>query len=165
MIQYVLPKISCKQVYNCFKLTVLPNSKSVLKSTPVVVQSTTTKRSCIILVQKFCSFKCYNSALDHLQNMNKVLCNLMGKTFGEVIQNSVYGGDKTWFQACGNGKAGVFGSHVKKKHENKDSNSWVSNKMHCTGYIAGWNVPTIFFLKGKSRFHHFTDKWLMDDGE
>ena len=43
MIQCVLQKLSCKQVYNCFKLTVLPNNKSVLKSTPVVAQSTTTK--------------------------------------------------------------------------------------------------------------------------
>ena len=51
MIQDVLPKLSCKQVYNCFKRTFLPNNKSVLKSIPVVAQSTTTKRSVIIVVQ------------------------------------------------------------------------------------------------------------------
>ena len=95
IIQYFLTKISCKQVYNCFKITVLPNSKSVLKSTPVVEQSNTTKRSFIILVQHFLWFKCYNSALDRLQQLSKVLCNLMGKTFGEFIQNLVYGGEKT----------------------------------------------------------------------
>ena len=36
MIQDVLPKLSCNQVYNCFKIIVLPKNKSVLNSTPVV---------------------------------------------------------------------------------------------------------------------------------
>jgi hypothetical protein len=36
--------------------------------------------------------------------------------------------------------------------------------MFRTGSIAGCTGPTIFFLEGKSRRRHFTNKWLMDNG-
>jgi hypothetical protein len=36
--------------------------------------------------------------------------------------------------------------------------------MYRTGSIAGCTGPTIFLLEGKSRRHHFTDKWLVDNG-
>ena len=71
MIQDVRPKISRKQVYNCFKQTFLPNNNSILNSTPVVTQITTTKRSGITVVQKFHWLKCYNGVLDRLQYLNK----------------------------------------------------------------------------------------------
>lgn len=164
MIQDLLSKLSLKQVYSCFKQTVFPNKKSILKLTPVVAQNTTTNWSGITVVQQFRWFECYNSALDTLRHINEGVCNLTGKTFGEFIQNFVYGGDETWFQACGNGKSRVFVSHGKKKHEKKDSESRVSIKMYLTGSIDVCTGPTIFFLGGKSRHHHFTDKWLMDNG-
>ena len=43
IIQDVLTKLSLNQVYNCFKRTILPNNKSVLKSTTVVSQRNTAK--------------------------------------------------------------------------------------------------------------------------
>jgi hypothetical protein len=114
MIQDVLPKLSREQVYNSFKRKILAKNKSVLKAKPVVAQSTTTKRSGITVGQKFRWFKCYNGVLDRLRQLNKGVCNLTGNTFGEVIQNFIYGGDETCFQACGNGKVKVFSSRGKK---------------------------------------------------
>ena len=90
--------------------------------------------------------------------------NLTGKTFGEVIQNFVYGGDDTCFQSCGNGKARVFGSYGKKKHKKKTSDSQVSITMYCNGSISGCTGPTILFLEGKSHRLHFTYEWLTDNG-
>jgi hypothetical protein len=37
--------------------------------------------------------------------------------------------------------------------------------MYRTGSITGCTGQMIFLLEGKSRCHHFTDKWLMDNGE
>ena len=92
------------------------------------------------------------------------MCNLTGNNLGEVIHKFIYDVNKTCFQACGNGKARVFGRHGKKNHENKNSYSRVSITMYHTCSISGCTGPTLFFLKGKSLICHFKDKWLIDNG-
>jgi hypothetical protein len=70
MIQDVLPKLTHRQAYNLLKHMMVPNNKYVLKSKLVVAQSTTTKRSGIIIGQKFCWFKYYHGTLGCLQQLN-----------------------------------------------------------------------------------------------
>jgi hypothetical protein len=62
--------------------------------------TTTTKRSGITLSQQFRWHTTYDSALDELRRRNTGLCNKTGKTFGELIQHFIVGGDETCFMPC-----------------------------------------------------------------
>ena len=73
---------------------------SLVKSTAI-----TTIRSAITVEQQFYWHYIYESCLDKLRDVNKGLCKKSGKSFGEVIQHFIIGGDESNFMASANGNA------------------------------------------------------------
>ena len=86
----------------------------------VKAQATTTKRSAITVTQQYRWHTTYESVLDELRRHNTGLCKHTGKTFGEVIDHFVVGGDETCLLASG-GSVHIIGDKDKKKHELKSA--------------------------------------------
>jgi hypothetical protein len=114
----------------------------------VKAQATTTKRSTITVSQLFCWFKIYGNALNELCKRNVGTCNQTGKTFGELSQHFVVGGDETCILSRA-GELMIVGSMDQKKHEKAIADSRVSMTLYCTGSIAGTQGPTIAVMAGK----------------
>jgi hypothetical protein len=130
----------------------------------MTAQATSTKRSAITVPQQFHWLWTYNGCLDDLRRRNLGVCNLTGKTFGELIRHFIFGGDETCMQACANGVVKVVGSAGRKIHEKKTNDSRILITMYHTGNIADVTGPTIFLLEGKRKHEGFTDKFLVDHG-
>ena len=95
---------------------VLRKSEKV-KNSLVVAQSTTTKRSVITIDQQFRWHKTIEYAYGELCSRNKGVCTKTGKSFGEVMQHFIVGGDESCFMVSANGDCRVIGSVGKAKHE------------------------------------------------
>jgi hypothetical protein len=108
------PSLKQKQASECFNHTIQPNNKDLLMQNDVKAQVTTTKRSAITVLQQFCWFKTYGNALDELRKCNVGTCNQTGKTFGELIQHFVVGGDKTCIMSSA-GELTIVGSTPRHK--------------------------------------------------
>jgi hypothetical protein len=119
-----------------------------LTQNDVKAQATTTKRSAITVSQQFCWFKTYGNALHEIRKRNVGTCNQTGKTFGELIQHFVVGGDETCIMSSA-GELMIVGSMDRKKHEKAIADSRVSMSLYCTGSIAGTQGPTIAVMAGK----------------
>jgi hypothetical protein len=102
--------------------------------------------------------------LRELRERNTGKCRLSGKTFGELIQYFISGGDETCFMACEEGTVRVIWSAGRKQHEKKTYDSRVSTTIYRTGTVAGDTGPTTFFMKGIYRKNGFTDTWLVKHG-
>lgn len=79
----------------------------------VKAQLTTTKRTGINLAQQFRWHNYFDSELDFLRAMNTGL-SACGKTFGELIDHFILGGDETGMIA-NDGKAEIVGDKDRKK--------------------------------------------------
>jgi hypothetical protein len=113
-----------------------------------VAQATTTKRSGITLSQQFHWHTMYDSALNELRCRNTGVCNLTGKTFGELIHHFIVGGDETCFMGCEQGTVKVIAAAGRSKHEKKTHDSRASISMYQTGSVAGDTGPTVFLMAG-----------------
>ena len=96
LVQDIDPHLSRTQARQTFSRTIRPNHPNLLKPKTMTAQATTTKRSAITVPQQFRWLRTYNSCLDDLRRRNMGVCNLTGKTFGELIRHFIFGGDETW---------------------------------------------------------------------
>ena len=156
------PQLSRDQARFHLHRTLLKNHPNQVKAKPKSAQPTTTKRSAITMSQQFRWHTTYGSALDVLRTRNTGVCRLSGKSFGELIQYFVVGGDETYLMACEEGTILVISSAGRKKHEKKSHDSPISITMYRTGSVAGDTGPTIFLLEGKKKKQGFTDSFLID---
>jgi hypothetical protein len=164
LVQDISSHLSRTQARQTFSRTIRPNHPNILKPKTMTAQATTAKRSAITVPQQFRWLRTYYGCLDDLRRRNLGVCNLTGKTFGELIRHFIFGGDETCMQACANGVVKVVGSAGRKKDEKKTNDSRVSITMYRTGNIADVTGPTIFLLEEKRKHEGFTDKFLVDHG-
>ena len=92
------------------------------------------------------------------------MCNKTGKSFGELTDRFILGGDNTNLIADADGDLRIVGEKEKKKHEKKVANYRGSITMYRTGIAAGHNDPTVFLLKGKKRKSGFNETFLRQEG-
>jgi hypothetical protein len=86
-----------------------------------------------------------------------------GKSFGEVMEHFVLGGDEMCFLASA-GDVHIIGDRRKKKHEITTANSRVSTTVYRTGCCSGATGPTAFLPPGQRRQTGFTDEFLEKHG-
>lgn len=158
------PQIAPEQARNYVKRTFKKMAKGRLKPRPVKAQKTTSKRSQITAAQQYRWLTNYQKALTFLREKNTGLCNETGKTFGEVIDHFIVGGDETNLQADDAGNLYIFGETGRKKHEKRAGEFRTSITMYRTGTPAGHNGPTAFVLKGKNKLKGVTDSFLRAEG-
>ena len=163
LIAEVNPNLSFQQSSNYFDRTFKKLHKDEIKAKPVKAQKTTSKRSMITVEQQYRWFKTYGEGVDYLRRMNTGTCNKTGKTFGEVIEHFIIGGDETGFQAS-DGEVYVIGEKGVAKHEKKLVDSRVSITMYRLGSIGGSDGPVFFLMTGKQRKPAFTDNFLRNHG-
>uniref|UniRef100_A0A7S2XM23 Uncharacterized protein n=1 Tax=Attheya septentrionalis TaxID=420275 RepID=A0A7S2XM23_9STRA len=159
LVQQVVPALDRKQAAQVFKRTILPHFSHLLKQNPQKAQATTTKRSAITVQQQFRWFQTYDGALNELRRRNTGVCNLTGKTFGELIHHFIFGGDEACMMASSGGLM-IIGSKDRKKHERAIADSRVSMSVYRIGNVAGTQGPTIMIMSGKRRRKGFTDAYL-----
>jgi hypothetical protein len=100
LVQELALSLLQEQARRPLKRTLIPHHPEQVKHNPVVAQATTrTKRSTITLEQQFCWHTTYEGALNELRERNMGKCRLTGKTYGELIQYFISGGDETCFMA------------------------------------------------------------------
>ena len=118
------PKLSLLQSKNHYHHTFIKKHADRLKQKTVKAQKTTSKRSQCTVAQQFRWFKLYEKALCFLQTKNTGVCNVTGKSFGELIDHFILGGDETNFIADADGDLNlrIVGEKGKKKHEKKVAN-------------------------------------------
>jgi hypothetical protein len=126
-------------------------------------QATTTKWSAITVAQQFRWHTMYEAGLNQLRERNTGVCNLTGKTFGELIRHFIVGGDETCMHASA-GHTYVIGSTGRKKHEKILHDSRCSITMYRTGSVAGDTGPTIFLMAGERIRSNFNDAMLKRNG-
>jgi hypothetical protein len=163
-IQQLQPEIGPKQAQNYYSRTFKKRSKGRLKPRAVKAQKTSTRRSNITVAQQYRWFKLYGRALRYLREKNTGVCRLTGKSFGELIDHFIVGGDETCLMADADGDLKILGEVGRKKHERKVADFRASCTMYRTGTPAGSNGPTAFLMKGKQRKAGMTDKFLIKEG-
>jgi hypothetical protein len=117
----------------------------------VKAQGTMTKRLTITVKQQFRWHQAYENALNLLCKMSSGICQRTGKTFGEVIQHFVLGGDETCFQASDVSDAIVVAEHRNKKPEKKSHDCRDSITLYQTCTVSGSTGLTMFLMKGKTK--------------
>ena len=135
-----------------------------LKSKLVRPQKTTGKRSMTSVAHQWRWHKNVSDALDFLRKHNTGLCNLTGKTFGELIDYFVIGADEACLMADAHGNLRIVGAADKKKHERKTGEVRCSITIYRSGVSNGGNGPTGFLMKGKKKRPGFTDQFLVRNG-
>jgi hypothetical protein len=120
----------------------------------MTTQKTTSKRSSCSTAHQFRWFTNIEHGLDFLRTHNTGHCRRTGKTFGEVIDNFVIGGDEACLMADANGDLKIIGA----------SDARGSITMFRTGTSEGTNGPTAFVMKGVKRRAGYTDAYLVQEG-
>ena len=116
----VEPSLSEKQIIN-HRQTFSKKHKKRLKPKSVMAQKTTSRRSQHTLARQFRWFKAHKKALDFLRKHNTGTCPKTGKTFGELIEHFVLGGDETNLMADNDGNMKIVGELGRRKHEERVS--------------------------------------------
>jgi hypothetical protein len=160
----VIPTLTQEQASNHYHHTFIPKHSDRLKPRPVKAQKTTSKRSQCTVAQQFRWFTLYSKALAFLREKNTGVCRVTGKSFGEVIEYFILGGDETNLIADADGELRIVGEKGKKKHEKKVSDYRGSITMYRTGTAAGNNGPTTFVMKGKRRKKGYNARFLIQEG-
>ena len=86
-----------------------------------------------------------------------------GKTFGEVIDEFIYGVDETCMVASG-GAIKIMGAAGRIKHKRKNGDLRDSITLLRTGSSVGQTGASIIIVKGKRVRDHINTKYLMDWG-
>ena len=115
-IQDLKPGMAKEQASNHFRRTLRKNHNDILKQKLVVAQGPTTQPNAVTVAQQY-RWHCFtDSGLNFLCEKNIGTCKCYGKTFGELIDHFIVGGDKTCIMA-GKNVEKVVGSAGEKKHE------------------------------------------------
>ena len=162
LIQDLAPELSRKQASRALTVHILEKENNVKKNI-IKSQASTTSRSSITVDQQFRWHNTYENCLNILRNKNVGKCKKSGKSFGEVIQHFIIGGDESNFMASHNGDAYVIGSVGKKKHEKNVADSRCSITAYRTGTVVGDTGPTMILLAGKQKRKHYSDKFLINN--
>ena len=144
-------ELTKQQAMNWAYRTFRKNNPHHIKSGLMKAQKTTSKRSQLSVANQWRWFENFKAGLAFLRKHNTGTCPVSGKTFGEVIDHFVVGGDETCLMSDSNGDLKIVGAKHKRKHERKVSDHRCSITMFRTGTPAGNNGPTAFILKGKKR--------------
>lgn len=160
----IKPDMNREQAKNYVTRTWKKKTEGRIKPRPVKAQKTTSRRSQCTVAQQYRWFRNYDRALRFLREKNTGLCKRTGKTFGELIDYFIVGGDETCMMSDSNGDLKIKGEAGRKKHEKKVSNNRGSITMYRTGTPAGSNGPTAFIMAGKRRRAGYTDAYLQRMG-
>lgn len=163
-IQRMQPELSERQAANHYSRSFLKKHKGRLKSKPVKAQKTTSRRSQCTVAQQFRWFNMYGKALQFLREKNTGVCRKTGKSFGELIEHFIIGGDETCLIADADGDMKIVGEFGRKKHEKRVSDCRSSCTMYRSGTSAGNNGPTVFVMQGVRAQRGFNEKFLVDHG-
>ena len=148
-------------VSKAFDRTIRPHNSEALTGI-VKANPTTVKRTAITVGQQFRWHTAVDQALTFLREQNTGLTP-DGKTFGEVIDHFVFGGDETCFLASG-ADVKIIGDKQKPKHDLPTGNSRTSATIYRVGSTAGATGPTGFLPPGKQRKAGYTDAFLEKHG-
>ena len=99
-----------------------------------------------------------------LRERNTGVCRVTGKTFGELIEHFIIGGDETNLICDADGDMKIAGKFGRMKHEKKVSDCRASCTMYRTGSAGGSNGPTAFIMAGKEIRTGFTDTFIEKRG-
>ena len=105
----------------------------------------------------------YESCLAFLREKNTGVSKLTGQSFGELIDEFIWFGDETGFQAC-DGALKIIGGKALPKHERRTADSRASVSFYRVGNAKGQDGPTGFMPPGKYRKAAFTDAFLEEQG-
>jgi hypothetical protein len=164
MIQDLLvPEVSWQQARRQLKKYVLPQNAAigVLKKGEQQVQATTSNRTNINVAQQYHWHRAVDEVFQYLRVNNTGLCQLSGKTFGEVMPNFIIGLDEMCLMSDAHGNLRVFASADKKKQEKLLQDSCCSITVVRTGTVSGITGPTYFLLAGTVRKNAFSEKYLI----
>jgi len=153
-----------QQARNWAYRTFRKNNPHHIKSGLMKAQKTTSKRSELSVAHQWRWFENFEAGLDFLRRHNTGTCPKSGKTFGELIDHFVVGGDETCLMSDSNGDLKIVGAKDKRKHERKVSDNRCSITMFRTGLPSGHNGPTAFILKGKKRPAGINEELLIANG-
>ena len=144
-IRELKPCIYKKQANNHYNRTLKKNNSTIVKAKLVAAQATTTQQNSITVVQQYCWHKFVDSAINFLRSKNKGLCKCgNSKTFGELIDHFIIGGDETFVMASKQGVVRIVDAAFRKKHESKRQDCRDSITMFRTGNAAGDTGPAVF---------------------
>ena len=161
MVQDLQPGLTRSQAPHAFDSHVRQKHKDEL--TGIVKASATTDKRCAITVpQQFRWHSTVDGALAFLREQNTGLTP-DGKTFGEVIDHFVTGGDETCLLAS-DGDVKIIGDKKKPKHDVPAGSSRTSITLYRTGSAAGAHGPTAFLPPGERRKSGYTDEFLEKHG-
>lgn len=163
-LQQIHPEIGPEAASNYVCRTFKKKSQGRIKPKPVKAQKTTSKRSCCTVAQQYRWFKNIEKGFRFLREKNTGVCNKTGKSFGELMDHFVVGGDETCLMTDSDGDLKILGEAGKRKHEKRVSDFRVSTTMFRTGTPAGLNGPTAFIMKGKNRKAGMNEKFLVENG-
>ena len=105
----------------------------------------------------------FESCLAFLRERNTGVSKLTGQSFGELIDEFIWFGDETGFQAS-DGALNIIGDKYLGKHERRTDDSRVSVSFYRVGNAKGQEGPTGFMPSGKHRKGTFTDAFLVEQG-
>ena len=136
-----------KHIMDAFDRTVRPRHKEVLTGI-IKANATTSKRTAITVPQQFRWHSTIDHSLAFLREKN-IGVTPDGKSFGEVIDHFVLGGDETCFLASA-GSVGIIGDKKKPKHDLPTGQDRTSATVYRMGSSAGATGPTAFLPPGAS---------------
>ena len=167
-LQEINPNMTLKQGRDHFYRTLDPNNRDLIKKRLVCAQGTTSKHSAVTVAQQFRWFNFIDSCYNTLRTKNTGFCKCgCNKTFGELIDFFVVGGDKTCIMAGKFGEVRIVGLKTTKKHEKKNKDSRKSITMFRTGDSRGNTGPSLFLIKGEpdgKLRRGYNDQYLMNHG-
>ena len=161
LVRDVKPGLAPKQATNLAEALRRRNSDRLTGTT--TAQASTTKRTDINIPQQHRFFQAFEDCLATLRRLNTGVSLLTGQTFGELIDEFIFFGDETGFQAS-NGDLRIVGDKALPKHESRSADSRESASFYRVGSAAGRDGPTGFLPKGVHRKPAFTDAFLQQFG-
>ena len=163
-LQDIKPGVTKKQAGNHLHRTLKKNHSDVIKKHVVVGQATTTNQNAITVVQQFRWHSTVDTTIMFLRKKNVGICKCgCGKTFGELIDEFIYGANETCMMASG-GMIKIMGAAGRNKQEitNGDLRDFIT--MLRTGSSASRTGASIFIVKGTRVREGIDTKYLMDWG-
>ena len=161
VMQDMKPEFKRSALLHTFDRVIRPSHRGELTGI-VKANPTTVKRTAITVAQQYRWHMCVDQGLAFLRKENTGLTP-NGKTFGEVIDHFVMGGDETCFLASA-ADVKIIGDKEKPKHDLPTGSSRTSATIYRLGSTAGATGPTAFLPAGKQRKAGYTDAFLVKHG-
>ena len=155
------PDLKRKAVVQAFDRTVRPKYTEELTGI-IKASATTVKRTAITVAQQFRWHSTVDQALTFLREKNTGRLG-DGRTFGEVFDHFVCGGDETCFLASA-GDVKIIGDKAKPKHDLPTGSDRTSITVYRVGFACGATGPTAFLPAGQRRKAGYTDEFLVKSG-